>query len=659
MATDFFQQQDAARRRTGRLLVLYALGVAALVVAAYLVLILLLQFTGDNKPKAGFTLWRPELLGLTALGVGVTVGLGSLWKLAELSRTGGRGVAESLGGSEVPANAPDASRRRLLNVVEEMSLAAGCRMPSVYVLESEDGINAFAAGFRTDTAVVAVSRGCMEYLTRDELQGVIAHEFSHILNGDMRLNLRLIGLLHGIMMLALLGEIAFRLAGTGSNRRSSRDKGKSDNVRLIITVAGLALMILGWVGVLFGRLIQSAVSRQREYLADASAVQFTRNPDGIAGALKKIGGLAEGSALKDPQAGEAAHLFFASGIKSRLLDPFATHPPLDDRIRRIDSAFDGTWPEVSALIVPDEPRARNVARKKSMGGLHSLPGLPDIPLPLFGVNLAEAEGESIGPVRVARIALDLPDELRAAAGEPFQARALVLALLLDDRPEVRSKQALAVAAGGDPLLAAEVTALADRVAELPAATRLPLADLCISALRQMSAGQYASFRERIGELIAADDRTGVFEYALRTVVLAALDHRFGWPTPVTDARSTLAGLRPQLVPLLSRLARETHPMRAAEAFAAGVEAYRPGQPPLGDLPAEESSLEGFDKALRSFAAASPAVRRAVLAACVACVHHDAVATTRERELLRAVAAALDCPGPMTHDEPQAVPLAGR
>jgi len=641
VATDFFQRQDAARRRTGRLLALYALGLAALVAAAYAVVVVALWAGGDRKHHAPLVWWHPQLLALTALGVGATVGLGSAWKAAELAKTGGRGVAELLGGREVPANTPDPALRRLLNVVEEMSLAAGCRLPSVYVLEDEDGINAFAAGFRSDEAAVAVSRGCLRYLTRDELQGVIAHEFSHILNGDMRLNLRLIGLLHGILLLSLVGEILFRLAGSGSSDRRSNDKDKGDNSRLVMIALGVALMVLGWIGVVFGRLIQAAVSRQREYLADASAVQFTRYPDGIAGALKKIGGLAAGSALHTPQAGEAAHLFFADGVQRWLLDPYASHPPLDDRVRRIDPQFDGVWPEVVPVGAADAP-ARKSIRAKRPGGL---PGLPNLPIPVLPL----ASGPD-GPVTQADVELAaltaaaVPADLREAAGEPFRARALVLALLHDDRPDVRAVQAAAVAAGNDPLLAAETARLADRVRSLPPAAWLPLTDLCIAALRQMSAGQYAAFREQVETLIAADGTVSVFEYALRTVVLTTLDRRFGRPPPAATDPPTLAGLRPRLAPLLSVLARESAPGKEAAAFAAGVEAYRPGGPPLALLPEAEAGLEVFDRALREFMAAPPAVRRAVVAACLACVRRDGTVTVREAELLRAVAAALDGSG---------------
>ena len=273
------------------------------------------------------------------------VGGASAFKVAQLA-SGGQAVALMMGGEEVPGTTTDARQKRLLNVVEEMALAAGVPVPPVYVLE-EPGINAFAAGYAPGDAVVAVSQGCLNYLTRDELQGVVAHEFSHILNGDMRLNIRLIGLIFGIMALSIIGRI---LMFTSGGRSSGRDNSRGGLVLL-----GLGVFVLGLVGAFFGRLIMAAVSRQREYLADASAVQFTRNPDGIGGALKKIGGLAEGSRIDNPQAAEAGHMFFANAFAGEgLAGLLATHPPLVERIRRLDPQFDGQFPEVRPVGVDRE-----------------------------------------------------------------------------------------------------------------------------------------------------------------------------------------------------------------------------------------------------------------------------------------------------------------
>ena len=243
-----------------------------------------------------------------------------------------------LGGRLVNPAQPDPDERKLLNVVEEMAIASGIPVPQVYVLPEEKGINAFAAGHSTSDAVVAVTQGALRLLTRDELQGVIGHEFSHILNGDMRLNLRLMGLIFGILCLAVIGRVLLHVRGGGKDKNP-------------LPLLGLVLVLMGWVGVFFGRLIQAAVSRQREFLADASAVQFTRNPAGLAGALKKIGGLSYGSKLKNAHAGEASHMFFGNGMGGSFLGLMETHPPLAERILALEPDFDGEFPR-TVLEVP-------------------------------------------------------------------------------------------------------------------------------------------------------------------------------------------------------------------------------------------------------------------------------------------------------------------
>ncbi len=291
-----------------------------------------------------FQWWHPEFFIVTSGSVLLVITIGSLYKMTMLSG-GGESVALALGGRKVPANTRDLAERILLNVVEEMALASGTPVPPVYIMDDEEGINAFAAGTTPQNAVIGITRGAILTLKRDELQGVIAHEFSHILNGDMRLNIRLMGLLHGILVLALIGYMVLRIVGNSpgrvSTRRSSDDNKGAGGLILAILAAGVALLIIGYVGVFFAHLIKSAVSRQREFLADASAVQFTRNPSGIADALKKIGGWSKSSKITSPRAEESSHMFFGSAM---MLSFFATHPPLAQRIQRIDPNFKGNFP---------------------------------------------------------------------------------------------------------------------------------------------------------------------------------------------------------------------------------------------------------------------------------------------------------------------------
>lgn len=350
MATDFFDRQDVARRNTTRLVILFVLAVLAIMASVDLLLAATMGYLARD-PRTGAIDWTlaadPQLLGLAVVGTLILVGGGSLYKTAQL-RGGGRIVAEQLGGRRLNPDSRVPAERQLLNVVEEMAIASGSPAPPVYLLDQEDGINAFAAGFTPADAVIGVTRGAAERLTRDELQGVIAHEFSHIFNGDMRLNIRLIGLLHGILIIGLLGYFILRMtAFSGRGRRS-----KQGSSALPLLALGAGLMAVGFFGTFFGNLIKAAVSRQREFLADASAVQFTRQPEGLAGALKKIGGAATGSTIQSPNAPEASHMFFGRAT-SGFSALFSTHPPLAARIRVIEPAWDGTFPTMS----PDTDRA--------------------------------------------------------------------------------------------------------------------------------------------------------------------------------------------------------------------------------------------------------------------------------------------------------------
>jgi Zn-dependent protease with chaperone function len=642
MATDFFQQQDSARRRTFLLVVYFLLAILALVALVYGLLVVAFGLTGEDGP---LPLWQPELLLFAGVGVGLVVGGSSAFKVAQLA-SGGQAVALMVGGREVPRTTRDAHERRLLNVVEEMAIAAGVPVPPVYILE-EPGINAFAAGYAPGDAVVAVSQGCLKYLTRDELQGVVAHEFSHILNGDMRLNIRLIGLIFGIMALTIVGRILMQTAG----RRVSSDRSDSGTGRVIL---GLGLFVLGLVGAFFGRLIQAAVSRQREYLADASAVQFTRNPDGIAGALKKIGGLQEGSRIENPAAEEVAHMFFASAFGGGGLGSLlATHPPLRDRIRRLDTNFDGTFPVVRPVGVEarevEGPRPGQAPRRPP---LPRVPGFPQLPAAALGLT-AEAAASRVGDVSPREIRYaegvqeDIPESLRVAAQEPFGARAVIYALLLDPRPEVRELQQARLQAAAPPQDFAETLRQAGAVQALPDRYRLPLVDLAMPALRQMSLGQYKAFRAQVEMLIRADNRLSLFEYVLRCVVHRHLDAQFyrqPVPEQVWKSPHQVAG---PMGTVLSLLAWEgtAEQRAAAQAFAAGMEAFLGGKSSHRLLGREECNLSGFDEALRALNKAVPDVKRRVVVACASCILADDQVTVRELEVLRAICDRLDCPMP--------------
>jgi len=350
---DFFEQQERARRATKLLVVHFAVAVACIVVAVYVSILAIFHGAdAGGQPGADLVLWEPRLFAGAALATLTVVSAGSLYKTAVLAN-GGSAVAEALGGRILSPDTTDPDERKLLNVAEEMAIAAGVPVPKLYVLDASPGINAFAAGHSPEDAAIGVTRGCMTRLSRDELQGVLGHEFSHMLNGDMRLNLRLMGVVFGILCLSVIGRVLLRARGRGRGGRGAAPW----------MLLGVALVAIGSIGSFFGRLLQAAVSRQREFLADASAVQFTRNPAGLSGALQKIGGI--GSRVESAHAMEASHMFFGNGVGRPLFGLLATHPPLETRIRAIDPEWDGTYktaePAAAALADPAEEETANAS----------------------------------------------------------------------------------------------------------------------------------------------------------------------------------------------------------------------------------------------------------------------------------------------------------
>ena len=616
---DFFEHQDVARRQTGRLVLLFTLAVLTLVAAAYLVVAGAIVWTEAGRYRS---VWDPQLLLAVGFGTLAVVSGGCLFKLAQL-RGGGAAIAEHLGGTLLTGGNCDARGRMLLNIVDEMALASGLRAPVVSLLRDEPGINAFAAGWTADDAVIGVTRGALERLDRDQLQGVIAHEFSHILNGDMRLNLRLVGLLHGILVLGLIGHGVLRSFRV---RRVGGSRGKGGGAVAAVLAIALGLIIVGFGGTLLGGLIQAAVCRQREFLADASAVQFTRNPGGIAGALKVIGGSGAGSELASPQAGEASHMVFARAHKASLASPFATHPPLDERIRRIDPSWDGAYAP-AAVPTPAAPPPRAEPRRAGALDPGQVVGLVG---QLTPGRLAEAGSALAG----------LPPAVAASVGEPYGARAVVLGLLLSTDEPTRARQWELLAAA-EPGLIDEVRRLRPAVVDLGTRWRLPLVDLCVAPLRALTPAQWEAFRALLDALIAADRRVDLSEWSLRRIVLRVTPVQ-GRPGRPGAAIHELEPVREECALLLSSLARASGADTGAAFDAAARALPLPG---LALLPEERCDPERLDAALDRLAELVPLRKRELVAACAAGVLVDQRVTVAEAECFRAVAGALGCPVP--------------
>ena len=673
---DFFAQQDSARRRTSLLVVYFVAAVVLIVLTLNLAVALGLGYADSaERPSRGVShgrvdrprrqpihfVWRADAVAWTTGLTLAVIAAGALYRRFTL-REGGRAVARIAGGRELVPGGADPAERRLLNIIEEMSIASGVPMPAVFVLDDEPGLNAFAAGYTPSDAAVAVTRGCLEKLNRDELQGVVAHEFSHLLNGDMRLNIRLVAVLYGILMLAMLGRgLLHSLRFAGGRRSSRREKGGGG----IAAIAGLALvlMLVGYVGYFFGRLIQAAVSRQREFLADAAAVQFTRNPAGIGGALKKIGAYAIGSGIASEQAAQFNHFFFAQAF-SGAFSLFATHHPLDQRIRAIEPQWDGVLPAVPVVPPAEMAAPRPLSERAQREGQRAIAesvlahwqpasGAVPPPLPAAPAIPAAALVASVGTTsaahleRARELLAAIPPRLAEAAHSPAEAGGIVFALLLSRDAAFRSSQEETVRIRHGAPWSERFAALVPLASGLAPELRLPLLNLALPALRALPAGDIAAMTETARLLIAADGEMSLFEFMLEK----ALERHVAAPSrgerPRVVNYYSFGALAGEIGLLLSALARvgSDSPDETAGAFTAGAARIPALQGQLRLLPAKTCTLELISAALDKLVQASPAIRKVLLVAGAEAIASDGAIEPDEADLLRAVADALDCPIP--------------
>ncbi len=646
MATDFFERQSDARRSTTWLVSMFCLSVISIVGIVVLVaaIVMQMQFRGDRPSIADHPeqVMVPLIAGVVALLI--VIG-GTLFKVAQLQSGGGTSVAESLGGRRIYPNTTDRVERRVLNVVEEMALASGTPVPPVFLLE-EPGINAFAAGYSPSDAVLGITRGCAEQLTRDELQGVVAHEFSHVLNGDMRMSIRLIGMLHGILLIGLTGQLIFRLfiySGSG-RQRSSKSGNSGGQIIIVILVVGVSLLILGFVGTFFGNLIKAAVSRQREYLADASAVQFTRNPSGIADALKRIGGFAEGSRLKAPHAAEASHMYFAQGVWEGITGLWATHPPLKKRIRAIEPSWKGGYLE---------SQSQSAASFGLGAAGFAGQAIQAKPIPLsteVPVSIVDRAVEHVGDPGprhrdyAADLIASLPEAIINNLHEPYSARAVVYCLLLATDSKIRARQLQILAQQAKPDVVALVHKLHPIVNGLDVRTRLPIIDLAIPSLRAMCQSQYIEFKNCFVHLAKADGKIDLFEWTLSQVLMRHLKPQFEPARPTRTNYYNLKQLGQQCSTLLSVVASVGNAEDVAKlSFARGADHLPELQ--LVQHPGGEDAFEKLRVALGTLSTVVAKQRGRVVDACAAAICADDHVTWQEAELLRGISDLLDCPMP--------------
>ncbi|MEX2111835.1 MAG: M48 family metallopeptidase [Pirellulales bacterium] len=645
---DFFEHQARARRKTFQLVVYFLAAVVCIIVAVYVAIAgVFVYYGGWSEPGAAKSLWLPDVFLVVSAATLVVISAGTGYKTLALSG-GGETVARTLGGRQVNPNTRDLPERVLLNVVEEMAIASGTPVPPVYVMDNERSINAFAAGTTPQNAVIGVTRGTIETLKRDELQGVIAHEFSHILNGDMRLNIRLIAILNGILLIATIGYILMRTGGSSRSYFSSSKKGGNP-----LPLVGLLLYIIGYVGVFFGHLIKSAVSRQREFLADASAVQFTRYPEGIAGALKKIGGLAEGSRIRSEHAEEASHMYFGNGLRQPLFELLATHPPLAERVRRIDPRFDGKFPRTAPVVHSADELVDPQRLAARLGAGENVHAAAVAGASAFARHPIAAV-EKVGRIDTEHVAYasalvgDLPLEVASTVRDPLGAVAVVYALLLNaDDAEIRRAQLAYLADTADQRANAETLRIVAFVGQVRPESRLPLVAMTLPALKSLSQRQRKAFGDDVLYLMKADNRVSLFEYAVHRLIVTRLVDRLAHRPPRSAQPQTVARLVPAMTQLVSTLAQwgSTDDALARRAFEEGVRML-PGTPGrIALLSRDKCDLRTLDTALDQLAVVGPEIKKPILQACAACIAADGKATVEEAEIMRVIADALDCPMP--------------
>jgi Zn-dependent protease with chaperone function len=634
---NFFQSQAKARSQTNRLVLLFVLAVISLILLTNLLVMGLFGYFGLEGQALTLDYMKQQFDWQMFLTISVVViifvALGSIYKLMSL-RQGGRVVAEALGGTLINQNTDNLQYRVLLNVVEEMAIASGTPVPLVFVLKDESAINAFAAGFSFKDAVIGVTQGALDCFNRDELQGVIAHEFSHIVNGDMRINMRLMGILHGIMLLGLLGYYIMRVSG-GSSR--SKDSGK-------LVFLGLGLVVIGYGGMFFGNAIKASVSRQREYLADASAVQFTRDNQGIANALKKIGGYSEGSKLESPEAQSISHAFFSNALTNKFTSLFATHPPLPMRIKQIEPNWSGKFKTVKVTNCPPLLGGEEATVSHFTDSADELDTAASMHNLLEGVGQVSSSNVALAKKRIAAIPKSIRDLVYSSQG----AEAFVYALLLTDNSSDKTfveKQWRYLQMNLPHPLFELVEQYFQAVSELRLEYRLPLIEMALPQLRGMPESRYEAILEQMRYLVFIDNKLSIFEWAISSIVASYLQTEFEHADQKQVKYSSTGVVQQYIEVCLSMLLYEF--CQAGEHAtilqkANGIMGLRT----LSLVPLDKLNIEDFSKAVQALSKLAPEPKQKVLQTCIFAVTQDQHYSPQEHETIRALAGCLACPMPI-------------
>jgi len=641
---NFFEHQEQARKQS-RWIIFAFVVVTLFIVITVNVLLMIVLSSQSSEAVAGIFdpqtwLANSSLLLASSAATGGVIGLASLGKIVSL-RSGGGKVARDMGATIVTPDTRDVLRRRLYNVVEEIALASGTPVPEVYVMENEPGINAFAAGYTASDAAVAVTQGTLEKLSRSELQGVIAHEFSHIFNGDMRINIRMMGVIFGITVIAILGRKFLRASSYQS--RSSRNNNGS-----AIVAIGLVLMLVGYIGLFFARWMKSALSRQREYLADASAVQFTRDPEGISGALKKIAAYSHSSYLHSDSE-EVSHMLFGSGYRSLM---FATHPPLEQRIARIEKGFqlsdiDSLAKKLKKQEYKEHVQAEKAAEeqenrkaKKAKGGFFDVEGM-------FG-DIGNPSTERIAAAAV--LAASLPSGLSSSAHSLEWVPEVLFYCLLDRDEEIREKQLLIVVEQMGDISERKLQHLIQTHGSVREEQRLAILEMSFPTLKRRPILDIERIQNTIDLLANADDKIDSFEFLLTRLIKQYLDEANLPNRTRLHGTKKLKDCRNELATVVSILASHGQDRATPQGLQLAQRAFKEGMSVANiahlNLSFSDQWQNDLDSALGKLDDLSPNQKSIVVAALVRTVLDDREILSQEHEMLRVICALLHVPIPI-------------
>lgn len=653
---DFFAYQREAKRKS-RWLIFGVLLATLVIIAAVDVIVLVflawqglasgsvVHYTGtlpsifDGILSPAFLRENASILLASSAGVAGLIGIASFGKVASL-RAGGGKVARQLGGDLITADNRDPLRRRLYNVVEEMSIASGVPVPEVYVLEQESGINAFAAGYSQSDAAVAVTRGALEKLNRAELQGVIAHEFSHILNGDMRINIRMMGVMFGILVLAIIGRSML-----SSNRYTRvRRNNKGTSVTILV---GLALTVIGYIGLFAARWMKAMLSRQREYLADASAVQFTREPSGLADALKKIASHHHGSYL-NAETEEISHMLFGDGERPSYFSSklFATHPPLLDRIRRIEPRFNER--ELSRFAKRMHELEQREHVQADMAEREEEPAIDRQSRQAFDPaqvlsDIGNPQLEQI--LAAALLAQSFPKPLEQAAHSIEWSPEVMLFALLDDDISIRDQQLLIIHRHMGDISERKLQHIISSCNKLEIEQRLPLLEMTFPQVKRRPIEEQEKLLATVREVIVADGRIDPFEYLLAKMIELHIEDASRPDKVIIVGDLTLSECADEVASVIGLLALQGHEDKtiAARSYANSLNSLNiKGR----SMPSQSDWTARVDAALPRLNQLRAEDKKQLVMALAETVMHDGKLTVPEHELLRAICAGLHVPLPL-------------